>query len=144
RFTDAERERIAREARATLERLRDVGVRQESHEDPLERWLRLKPQPEEPKQERDLDTTALVDQRIGAFLEAERQKHTEAETNIGEAPTGIADEPPGLDERLKKIEERRRSNKTARKPRPIALPSFLGPTHSERDPSVRYTQPRVQ
>src|SRR5262245_15469275 len=95
-MTDEDRARIKAEARATLERLANFTPHQASHEDSLERWARLKPQPEEPTRERgsDISPTVLVDQRIAAWLEAERQKQADVladmQAELGEALEGIA------------------------------------------------------
>jgi hypothetical protein len=141
--------RIKAEARATLERLAGFPPKRVHDEDRLEHWSRLKPQPEPPKQERGLDTSlvAVVDGRIAAWLDAERQKQADVlagmQAELGEALEGIASALGVIDARLRALEAQR-TNKTGRESRPIALPDFLGPTCSERDRSVRYTQPRIQ
>jgi hypothetical protein len=142
-MTDEDRARIKAEARATLARLADLpstkahDVLAYELEDPVRRWAR----------EADEQEARFAEQRRRAKDQERRAREQSAvadmQAELADVLMGIATALGVLDERLKKIEERRRTNKTARK-RPIALPSFLGPTHAAHDPSVRYTQPRVQ
>jgi hypothetical protein len=132
-MTDEDRARIKAEARATLQRLAHLAPR-EASEDSLERWARLKPQPEEPRRERGLDVSpvALVDQRIGAWLEAERQKQADVladmQGELGAALAGIADALGTIDARLRALEAQR-SKKAANgaSRQPLTVPNFLEP-----------------
>ena len=133
RFTDEERERIASETRATLERLRDVGVREESHEDPLERWRRSMPQPEPPKRD---PVAAVIDRRLAAERQRQANVLAEMQGELGKALGEIADALGVLDQRLRKLERANKTAKTAAR-RPVDLPNFLGPT--QRDPALRYS-----
>jgi hypothetical protein len=75
-FTDEDRARFIAEARATLERT-DVSAMSEPlppHDDPLQRWARGMPKPEEPPPPRKLDTAPVDwEQRIAQAVADERE-----------------------------------------------------------------------
>jgi hypothetical protein len=140
-------ERARAEAMATVARLADLpsskahDVPAYELEDPVARW----------KREADEQEARFAEQRAQWEREQDEERRrryaSQQSDELGlqaEVFDGIATALETIDSRLRRVERQRKAAKTARKSRPIALPNFLGPTRSETDPTVRYTQPRIQ
>jgi hypothetical protein len=132
-FAQQERERTQREAEEQRERFRQHVLETYEAEDPVAKWRR----------EADEQTARFAAERQRAKDDERREREHSAvadmQAELGAALAGIADALGVLDDRLRKLE---RAKKTERKRPAVALP--VGPTRSESDPSVRYTQPRIQ
>jgi hypothetical protein len=138
-------ERARAEAMATVARLADLPSTKADDmpayemEDPVAKW----------KRDADEQDARFARERAQWEREQdeERRRRYGMDDTLGlqaETFNEIATALETIDSRLRRVEHTRKAAKAARKPRPIALPSFLGPTHAAHDPSVRYTQPKIQ
>jgi hypothetical protein len=133
-FAQRERERAIAQAKAARQDLRRRLLEHPVYEmeDPVAKW----------KREADEQDARFAEERRRENDDeqgrAQRSEIANLQAELGGALEQIANALGVLDDRLRKLEARR-TQKTAPKSRPIALPDFVGPTHAPDDPSVRYT-----
>jgi hypothetical protein len=106
------------------------------YEDPMDKWRR------EARESDEREAAATRELRRQERLTAlERHGLVDAADLQVEAFSGITTALESIDSRLQRVERQR--SKAARKPRAVSLPNFLGPTRSETDPTIRFSQPRL-